>query len=84
MRHEPVAYRFSAAGAHSASRELGAAAVALIGIVTFTRRMLRVADPLIPPALFRRREFTVTNLATVLLYAALAGRSTARILLPGA
>lgn len=28
MRHEPVAYRFSAAGAHSASRELGAAVVA--------------------------------------------------------
>ena len=29
------------------------------------------SDPLVPPALFRSREFTVTNLATVLLYSAL-------------
>ena len=28
-------------------------------------------DPLVPPTLFRSREFTVTNLATVLLYAAI-------------
>ena len=39
--------------------------------VAFVCRMLRVHDPLVPPALFRDREFTVTNLATVLLYAAI-------------
>ena len=33
--------------------------------------MLHIHDPLVPPTLFRSREFTVTNLATVLLYAAI-------------
>ena len=33
--------------------------------------MLHAHDPLVPPTLFRSREFTVTNLATVLLYAAI-------------
>ena len=33
--------------------------------------MLHTPDPLVPPTLFRSREFTVTNLATVLLYAAI-------------
>ena len=50
---------------------LGTAAVAVLGGGAFVRRMLRSRDPLVPPALFRSRAFTVTNLATVLLYAAL-------------
>jgi MFS family permease len=33
--------------------------------------MRHTHDPLVPPALFRSRAFTVTNLATVLLYSAL-------------
>jgi MFS family permease len=33
--------------------------------------MRHTDDPLVPPALFRSRAFTVTNLATVLLYSAL-------------
>ena len=33
--------------------------------------MVTAPDPLVPPSLFRSREFTVTNLATVLLYAGL-------------
>ena len=33
--------------------------------------MVTTPDPLVPPSLFRSREFTVTNLATVLLYAGL-------------
>src|SRR5262249_8878049 len=37
----------------------------------FVVRMLRARDPLVPPALFARRAFTVTNLATVCLYAAI-------------
>ena len=37
----------------------------------FVHRMLHARDPLVPPSLFRSREFTVTNLATVLLYAAI-------------
>ena len=45
--------------------------LAVAGIASFVWRMLHTHDPLVPPALFRRREFTVTNLATVLMYAAL-------------
>ena len=33
--------------------------------------MLRRPDPLVPPALFRRRAFTVINIATFLVYGAL-------------
>ncbi|HLJ60732.1 MAG TPA: MFS transporter [bacterium] len=35
-------------------------------------RMLRASHPLVPPALFRSRNFTVTNLSTLVIYAALA------------
>jgi len=34
--------------------------------------MLRAPNPLVPPALFRSRNFTVTNLSTLVIYAALA------------
>jgi EmrB/QacA subfamily drug resistance transporter len=50
---------------------LGAGALAAVGIAAFVRRMRHTNDPLVPPALFRSRAFTVTNLATVLLYSAL-------------
>ena len=50
---------------------IGAGVIAAVGIATFVRRMLHTRDPLVPPALFRSRAFTVTNLATVLLYSAL-------------
>ncbi|MGH8977827.1 MAG: MFS transporter, partial [Acidimicrobiia bacterium] len=44
---------------------------AIVGAALFVRHMLRARDPLVPPALFRSRAFTVTNLATALLYAAI-------------
>jgi hypothetical protein len=34
--------------------------------------MLRAPDPLVPPALFRSRNFTVTNFSSLVIYAALA------------
>jgi hypothetical protein len=34
--------------------------------------MMRAANPLVPPTLFRSRNFTVTNLSTLVIYAALA------------
>lgn len=46
-------------------------AVAVVAIAAFVRRMLRTDDPLVPPALFRDRTFTVVNLQTVLLYSSL-------------
>jgi EmrB/QacA subfamily drug resistance transporter len=48
-----------------------ASVVAVVAGVGFVLRMLRTRDPLVPPALFQNRTFTVTNLATFLLYAAL-------------
>jgi EmrB/QacA subfamily drug resistance transporter len=50
---------------------LAAALIALTAIAAFVRRMTRTSDPLVPPALFRNRTFTVVNLQTVVLYAAL-------------
>jgi EmrB/QacA subfamily drug resistance transporter len=45
--------------------------IAAIGIAAFVWRMQHTHDPLVPPGLFRSRAFTVTNLATVLLYSSL-------------
>jgi EmrB/QacA subfamily drug resistance transporter len=50
---------------------VAAGAIAVVGSGAFVHRMLHTDDPLVPPELFRSREFTVTNLATVLLYAAI-------------
>ncbi|MEP7111736.1 MAG: DHA2 family efflux MFS transporter permease subunit [Ilumatobacteraceae bacterium] len=50
---------------------LVAAAIAIAAIVAFVRRMQHAGDPLVPPALFRNRTFSVVNLQTVLLYSAL-------------
>jgi EmrB/QacA subfamily drug resistance transporter len=50
---------------------IAGAILAVLGAIAFVYRMLHAADPLVPPALFRRREFTVTNLATVLLYSSI-------------
>lgn len=46
---------------------LGVAATALLPVW-----MLRAPNPLVPPALFRSRNFTVTNLSSLVIYAALA------------
>ena len=53
------------------------AALAALGIggvatVLLPWWMLRAPNPLVPPALFRSRNFTVTNLSTLVVYAALA------------
>jgi EmrB/QacA subfamily drug resistance transporter len=47
------------------------AAVAVIGGAAFVYRMTHAKDPLVPPRLFSSRDFTVTNVATVALYAAI-------------
>jgi len=46
-------------------------AVAIVTGGVFVRHLLRASGPLLPPSLFRNRTFTVTNLATVLVYGAL-------------
>ena len=50
---------------------VGAAVVSVAAIAAFVRRMMHTSDPLVPPALFRNRTFTVVNLETVLLYGGL-------------
>ena len=43
----------------------------IVAIIAFPILMARRPDPLVPPALFRRRTFAVVNLSTLLLYGAL-------------
>jgi EmrB/QacA subfamily drug resistance transporter len=50
---------------------LGAAVLAVVAGAAFVWRMLHTHDPLVPPALFANRTFTVMNLATLLLYGAI-------------
>jgi len=47
---------------------LGIGAVATIALAPL---MLRRRDPLVPPSLFRSRNFTITNISTLLIYGAL-------------
>jgi EmrB/QacA subfamily drug resistance transporter len=42
-------------------------------LAAFVRMQLRSADPLVPPELFRDRTFTLANLLTFAMYAALGG-----------
>jgi EmrB/QacA subfamily drug resistance transporter len=50
---------------------IAAAIIAVSGAFAFVRRMLHSHDPLVPPSMFANRTFTVTNLSTVAVYAAL-------------
>ena len=52
---------------------LVAAIVGVVSLAGFCVLQLRQRDPLVPPDLFANRTFTVSNLLTFLLYAALGG-----------
>jgi len=45
--------------------------VGAVATVVFPILMLRSSNPLVPPSLFRSRNFSVTNLSTLLIYGAL-------------
>jgi EmrB/QacA subfamily drug resistance transporter len=49
----------------------GALGVGIVAAMVFPVLMLRRKNPLIPPDLFRRRNFTVINISTFLIYGAL-------------
>jgi EmrB/QacA subfamily drug resistance transporter len=49
-----------------------ALAVGVLGMIALPIWMMRSPHPLIPPELFRSRNFTVTNISTLLIYGALA------------
>jgi EmrB/QacA subfamily drug resistance transporter len=55
----------------SAPTVVGAGALAVLAGIAFVVHLARSRAPLVPPALFAEPAFTVTNVATALLYAAL-------------
>jgi EmrB/QacA subfamily drug resistance transporter len=50
---------------------IGSLVVGGVAAIAFPFLMLRRSDPLVPPRLFRSRNFTVTNLSTLVIYGAL-------------
>ncbi|HVF08484.1 MAG TPA: MFS transporter [Actinomycetota bacterium] len=50
---------------------IGSLVVGALAASAFPVMMLRRRDPLVPPKLFRSRNFTVTNLSTLVIYGAL-------------
>jgi EmrB/QacA subfamily drug resistance transporter len=52
---------------------LTAGVVGVVGIAVFVALQHRSADPLVPPSLFGDRTFTLANLLTFVVYAALGG-----------
>lgn len=50
-----------------------AAVVAVLAAAAFVVAELRSDHPMVPPRLFKRRDFSVINLVTLFVYAALAG-----------
>ncbi|SNR72349.1 MFS transporter [Blastococcus mobilis] len=52
---------------------LASAAIGLLSGLAFVARERRAADPMLPPRLFRDRQFTGANLATLAVYGALGG-----------
>lgn len=69
-----VTYALIAAGeALTRPDVLASAAVGVVAGVAFVRREQRAADPMLPLSLFRDRQFTGANLATLAVYGALGG-----------
>jgi EmrB/QacA subfamily drug resistance transporter len=63
----------SSAWGLGAPRVLVALTVGLIGLASFIWVERRVKDPMVPPSLFRSRNFDGANLVTLLFYMALTG-----------
>jgi EmrB/QacA subfamily drug resistance transporter len=47
-------------------------AIGAVATIALPIQMMRTAHPLVPPQLFRSRNFTVTNLSTFIIYGAMA------------
>lgn len=59
---------------------LAAGAVGIAGLALFVLAQRRAADPLVPPALFASRTFSLSNGLTLVVYAALSGVLTLMVL----
>jgi EmrB/QacA subfamily drug resistance transporter len=61
------------AGAETAYLAIGPGALGVVAAGAFVVRELRAPHPMVPPRLFRIRDFTVINIMTFAIYAALSG-----------
>jgi EmrB/QacA subfamily drug resistance transporter len=69
-----LTYALIAAGATPTRPDvLASAAIGLLSSLAFVAHERRVPDPMLPPRLFRDRQFTGANLATLAVYGALGG-----------
>ena len=69
-----VTYALIAAGESPTRPDVVVSAMGgLVAAAAFVVRERRVADPMLPPAMFRNRQFTGANLATFGVYGALGG-----------
>jgi EmrB/QacA subfamily drug resistance transporter len=68
-----VTYGIVQAGEQGFAAIAWAFAVGGVALAAFAARELRARDPLLPLFLFRNHDFTLVNVATLLIYSALAG-----------
>jgi EmrB/QacA subfamily drug resistance transporter len=68
-----VTYGIVQGGEHGFAAVAWAFAFGGLVLAAFVARELRARDPLLPFFLFRDRDFTLVNVATLLIYSALAG-----------
>jgi EmrB/QacA subfamily drug resistance transporter len=69
-----ITYSLIAAGDDGVSaRAVAAAVVGIASFVAFVLAERRQRHPMLPPDIFRERQFTAANLVTFLVYAALSG-----------
>ena len=68
-----VTYGIVQAGEQGFAAIAWAFAVGGVALAAFAARELRARDPLLPLVLFRNHDFTLVNVATLLIYSALAG-----------
>jgi EmrB/QacA subfamily drug resistance transporter len=68
-----VTYGLVEAGEQTFGAAAWAFALGAVALAAFLAREFRAREPLLPLALFRDRDFTLVNVATLLVYSALAG-----------
>jgi len=68
-----VTYALIEAGSGWSTITLVSLVLGLIAMVAFGINELRSPNPMVPPAMFRNRQFTAANVVTLLVYAALGG-----------
>lgn len=68
-----VTYALIGAGTGWSAKVIVVGALGLLGLAGFVFTERRSPNPMLPPALFRSRQFTAANIVTFTIYAALGG-----------